>query len=180
MNEQQSTRRRTAVYTGLLILAVTLLTTPAYASSFEIVKTFDTPLVGTGAFSFLIEKKVFGVWVEIPCVDNAGSCTITYSDVPAGTEFVLADTDMSWFTSGDFYIKELAPPGWSLDITSAGTTLFSFNPLAREAYFSFNLETGEDGNLTLHNVGEAPEPATLALLGLGVGAVRMRRRRLSR
>eukprot|EP01114_Cavostelium_apophysatum_P002990 TRINITY_DN1269_c0_g1_i4.p1 TRINITY_DN1269_c0_g1~~TRINITY_DN1269_c0_g1_i4.p1 ORF type:complete len:188 (-),score=34.29 TRINITY_DN1269_c0_g1_i4:43-606(-) len=87
-----------------------------------------------GQLELTIEKKVFGVWTEIPCVDGVGSCTIsdfcslltpdnslckppfsTYGlpcvcPIAAGsyalplTSVFLKNPDFSW-VDGDFYVK---------------------------------------------------------------------------
>lgn len=83
----------------------------------------------------VIKKKIFGVYVEIPCVDNLGSCTYNNIcpmlakiecpqqlidlgftchcpfaakeyEVPAGTEVTLPKIDLpSFIESGDYEIK---------------------------------------------------------------------------
>jgi len=99
--------------------------------------TINTPITSSSIASLglTLEKKVLGIWVEIPCVDNIGSCTYTdpctllnsHSDkicpgaqklglpckcpISASTfganniAIKINDPHISWLTNGDFYAK---------------------------------------------------------------------------
>jgi len=92
----------------------------------------NVPAVSLG---LTLEKKILGIWTEIPCVDGLGSCTYdnacslltpnnpfcqppfsTYKlpcqcPFPAGSYALPAsqiptqNPDISWLTSGDFYAE---------------------------------------------------------------------------
>eukprot|EP01115_Flamella_aegyptia_P013964 TRINITY_DN76811_c0_g1_i1.p1 TRINITY_DN76811_c0_g1~~TRINITY_DN76811_c0_g1_i1.p1 ORF type:complete len:208 (-),score=96.63 TRINITY_DN76811_c0_g1_i1:39-662(-) len=91
--------------------------------------------ISSGKLSLTIEKKIFGVWTEIPCVDGVGSCN--YDDFcslfdttkpcdPIFNQYHLEckcpftagdysispaisietkNPNLSWLTNGDFYAK---------------------------------------------------------------------------
>jgi hypothetical protein len=162
----------------MALAAVALWAAPAHAAPFQLLKTFDSGLVGSATFEFRIETRVFGVWVPIPCVDDKGSCTLTFSNVSAGTSFVLGDSSDAWFDGGEFYIKEVAPPGWEFGVGTSGTSFVSVDAADKEAYFTF--ASTSQGYVSLINSQQVPEPATLGMLGMGLAAAlgtrRLRRR----
>jgi hypothetical protein len=162
----------------ITLVAVALLAAPADAAPFQLLKTFDSELVGSATFEFTIETKVFGIWVEIPCIDEQGSCSLTFSNVAAGSSFVLADSDDPWFSGGEFYIKEVAPPGWAFGVGTSGASSVSVDAVNKEVYFTF--APASQGYVSLINSQQVPEPTTVGMLGMGLAAAlgtrRLRRR----
>ena len=99
---------------SLAIAAMAMLAAPADAAPIQLVKIFNTPLVGSAPFDYTIQTKALGIWIEIPCIDDFGSCHYDFTDIAAGTTVVLADSDLhSWFRGGSFFVREEAPPAWS-------------------------------------------------------------------
>ena len=176
----RSLRARLAARILTSMAVVAMLCAHAHAGPIQIVKTFDDPLVGAATFQFTIEKFVFGVWVEIPCVDEHGSCTYQFSDLAAGTSIVLGDSTSasdSWLTNGRYFIEEQTPPGWRLgSVVGTGTSFLSPGASEGQWFFSFDLADQEAGQVTLHNT-TLPGPATLALLGIGLLPLALLRRR---
>jgi hypothetical protein len=109
------------------------LAAPADAAPFQLLKTFDSELVGSATFEFTIETRVLGVWVEIPCVDGQGSCSLTFSNVAAGSSFMLADSDAPWFSGGEFYVKEVAPPRWEFGVGTSGASSVKSTPSTKRS-----------------------------------------------
>jgi ganglioside GM2 activator len=89
--------------------------------------------INAGQALITLEKKIFGIWTEIPCVDNVGSCTydnfctlfnpnkpcpvLEKYGIPCHCPFgpgdyalpavsiATKDPNISWLTDGDFYAK---------------------------------------------------------------------------
>jgi hypothetical protein len=150
------------------VAAVALLAARADAAPFQLLKTFDSELVGSATFQFTIETKIFGIWVAIPCVDEQGSCSLTFSNVAAGSSFVLADSDDAWFSGGEFYVKEVAPPGWEFGVGTSGASFVSVDSVNKEVYFTF--DPASQGYVSLINSQQVPEPAAVGMLGIGLAA----------
>jgi hypothetical protein len=178
MSKRHVAGRRLAASALVILAAVAMLSTPTHAISFQIVKTFDAPLIGTASFQFTIEKFTLGVWIEIPCVDSVGSCNYLFSDLPTGTSIVLADSaDASWLTNGKYSIKELPPPGWLLDsVATTGISSSTFDRSQGRVEFTLDLSELDEGRLTLHNA-LVPIPGTLALLSVGLVTLQIISRR---
>ena len=178
MNMRPVTNRGISGRLLMTFAAVAVFAAPVSAAPFQLLKTFDSALVGSATFEFTIETKVSGFWVEVPCIDNRGSCSLTFSNVAAGTSFVLADSSDAWFKEGQFFLQEVTPAGWRLDrVVGPGTSFLSFDPVQSEVYFDFS--STSEGYVELVNV---PEPATLGMFGIGFAAAlgRLRRRAFSR
>src|SRR5688572_9422410 len=115
MNLRQVTGRGLSGRLLMVLAVVAVLAAPAHAAPFQLLKTFESELVGSATFEFTIEKQMFGVWIPIPCVDDKGSCILTFSNVAASTSFVLADSSDSWFVDGSFFFREVTPADWKLN-----------------------------------------------------------------
>jgi len=91
--------------------------------------------LSSGQLAITLEKSIFGIWTEIPCVDNLGSCTYDdfcdlltpgnplcsppFSDhgfpckcpIPAGSyslppsSIAVPNPNISWLSDGDYYVE---------------------------------------------------------------------------